>query len=83
MALKLLDINEPNTLHAKQKQNDIAIVIDLGTTNSLVAFSEKHKPRILEDNRGRRLIPSTVSIVSKMYKLAIKTLLVTSPQSKP
>ena len=34
--------------------------IDLGTTNSLVAISEKGVPRILKDEKGFKLIPSII-----------------------
>lgn len=34
--------------------------IDLGTTNSLVAFSDAGGPRVLTDAQGRRLLPSVV-----------------------
>lgn len=36
------------------------IGIDLGTTNSLVAYCDEHGPRILEGPDGQRLLPSVV-----------------------
>jgi molecular chaperone DnaK len=36
--------------------------IDLGTTNSLVAYMDLTGPRIVEDAEGRRIVPSVVSL---------------------
>jgi Fe-S protein assembly chaperone HscA len=36
--------------------------IDLGTTNSLVAYMDLTGPRIVEDAQGRRIVPSVVSL---------------------
>ena len=36
--------------------------IDLGTTNSLVAYMDLTGPRIVEDAKGRRIVPSVVSL---------------------
>ena len=36
--------------------------IDLGTTNSLVAYMDLTSPRILEDPQGRKIVPSVVSL---------------------
>jgi Fe-S protein assembly chaperone HscA len=36
--------------------------IDLGTTNSLVAYMDLTGPRIIEDAEGRRIVPSVVSL---------------------
>lgn len=47
----LLDIQEPN-----QQENKIAIGIDLGTTNSLVAYSVNQKPMIIGE-----IIPSKIT----------------------
>ncbi|HWK54763.1 MAG TPA: Fe-S protein assembly chaperone HscA [Hyphomicrobiales bacterium] len=38
-----------------------AVGIDLGTTNSLVAFAREGKARVLTDAAGNRLLPSVVS----------------------
>ncbi|MGH7273356.1 MAG: Hsp70 family protein, partial [Nitrospiria bacterium] len=35
--------------------------IDLGTTNSLVAYMEGHEPTVIASQDGRRLVPSVVS----------------------
>lgn len=36
--------------------------IDLGTTNSLVAYMDLTSPRIIEDPEGRKIVPSVVSL---------------------
>ena len=36
--------------------------IDLGTTNSLVAYLDLTSPRIIEDSNGRKIVPSVVSL---------------------
>ena len=45
------------------------IGIDLGTTNSLVAFTdaETRQPRCLPDPQGRTLVPSVVSLDSRSH----------------
>lgn len=40
--------------------NDPIVGIDLGTTNSLVAYCDDRGPRVLEDADGGRLLPSVV-----------------------
>ncbi len=36
--------------------------IDLGTTNSLVAYLDLTSPKIVEDDQGRKIVPSVVSL---------------------
>ncbi len=36
--------------------------IDLGTTNSLIAYMDLTGPRIIEDSEGRKIVPSIVSL---------------------
>jgi molecular chaperone DnaK (HSP70) len=40
--------------------DDPIVGIDLGTTNSLVAYCDERGPRVLEDSNGGRLLPSVV-----------------------
>ena len=44
--------------HRKTK----VVGIDLGTTNSLVAYLDLTSPRIIEDAQGRKIVPSVVSL---------------------
>ncbi len=58
----LLQIHEPGetpTPHAGDGR--LAIGIDLGTTNSVVAVSADQKPEVLRDEDGKALVPSIVA----------------------
>ncbi|MFN7972419.1 MAG: Fe-S protein assembly chaperone HscA [Acidobacteriota bacterium] len=44
----------------EKQRTDRAVGIDLGTTNSLVAWVEDRKPRVVLDESGRALLPSVV-----------------------
>ena len=44
------------------KSTDIIVGIDLGTTNSLVAYCDEKGPRILPDEQGRAILPSVVRL---------------------
>lgn len=46
-----------------QKRQDPIVGIDLGTTNSLVAFVRDGVPAVLSTQEGRNLVPSMVSLV--------------------
>lgn len=50
----------PNTAALSGGGGDPIIGIDLGTTNSLVAWCDETGPRIIADDKGRRLLPSVV-----------------------
>ena len=43
-----------------EQGSELVVGIDLGTTNSLVAYCDERGPRVLEDSSGRRLLPSVV-----------------------
>ena len=59
---QLLQIHEPGeTPLAHQDEADLAIGIDLGTTNSVVAISAKNKAEVLTDADGKALVPSVVA----------------------
>jgi Fe-S protein assembly chaperone HscA len=45
-----------------QDRKSTIVGIDLGTTNSLVAYMDLTSPRILEDPQGRKIVPSVVSL---------------------
>lgn len=57
--MTFLQIQEPNQPEAKP--DEIAIGIDLGTTNSVIAVVQDGCPIILVDTKGHRLIPSVVA----------------------
>jgi molecular chaperone HscA len=57
--MALLQIAEPG-LAAAPHQHRLAVGIDLGTTNSLVATVRSGLPTVLGDDQGRTLLPSVV-----------------------
>jgi molecular chaperone HscA len=57
--MALLQIAEPG-LSADPHQHRLAVGIDLGTTNSLVATVRSGETAVLEDEAGRALLPSVV-----------------------
>lgn len=57
--MALLQISEPGQSQ-KPHARRLAIGIDLGTTNSLVACIRDGAPQIIPDERGRTLLPSIV-----------------------
>ncbi len=54
----LFDIHEPGETPELHAEDIAAVGIDLGTTNTVVAYSKDSKPEILCDETGNRLIPS-------------------------
>ena len=57
--MALLQISEPGMSTAPH-QHRLAVGIDLGTTNSLVATVRSSVPEVLTDEEGRALLPSIV-----------------------
>ncbi len=57
--MSLLQISEPGMSTAPHEER-LAIGIDLGTTNSLVATVRNGAPEVLKDHEGRKLLPSVV-----------------------
>lgn len=57
--MALLQISEPGMSTAPH-QHRLAVGIDLGTTNSLVATVRNSIPEVLSDEQGRALLPSVV-----------------------
>ena len=57
--MSLLQIAEPG-LSTLPHQRRLAVGIDLGTTNSLVATVRHGIPEVLNDEEGRPLLPSVV-----------------------
>jgi molecular chaperone HscA len=60
----LLDIQEPGQHFHKPITEVVAIGIDLGTTNSLVAYSIDQQPKIIPDSEGNKILPSIISYFS-------------------
>lgn len=58
--MKLYNLEEPTT----QQIQAVAVGIDLGTTNSLVAYSENGKVTVLADKDGDIVLPSAFTILN-------------------
>ncbi|KAF1028793.1 MAG: Chaperone protein HscA [Burkholderia plantarii] len=62
--MALLQISEPGMAPAPH-QRRLAVGVDLGTTNSLVAAVRNSVPEVLPDDDGRLLLPSVVRYLEK------------------
>lgn len=67
--IQLLQIREPGAIDTDQHPARVAIGIDLGTTNSLVAIYDQDKPRIIADKNGEGILPSVVSYLDGRIKV--------------
>jgi len=60
--MSLLEIHEPGeTPLPHAGEGSLAVGIDLGTTNSVVAIAREGKPAALHDETGKALVPSVVA----------------------
>ncbi len=60
--MKVYEIHEPGQSPMPHDEDrEVAVGIDLGTTNSLVAYAIEGKPEVLRDAKGRGLVPSIVA----------------------
>ena len=60
--MTLLQLHEPGeTPLPHEGEQELAVGIDLGTTNSVVAISSQGKPEVLRDADGNGLVPSVVA----------------------
>jgi len=64
--MALLQISEPG-MSAAPHQHKLAIGIDLGTTNSLVATVRSGMSTVLQDEHGHALLPSVVRYLENGY----------------
>jgi molecular chaperone HscA len=80
--MALLQIAEPG-LSAVPHQHRLAVGIDLGTTNSLVASVKSGQPTTLADSEGQDILPSVVSYQENQVLVgsAAKALAVRDPQN--
>jgi molecular chaperone HscA len=68
--MQIFEIQEPKARLRDSSINDVAIGIDFGTTNSLVAFSINHKPYIIDDI----IVPSIISEDGQIGQNGIKSI---------
>lgn len=71
--MALLNIYEPGQTPDLHQNQEIAIGIDLGTTNSLVAICQNQKPEILLDKNGNFMQPSVVAISNQGFVAGAQT----------
>jgi molecular chaperone DnaK len=65
------------------EQKKRVVGIDLGTTNSLIAYMDLTSPKIIEDGNGRKIVPSVVSLDGRGRLVAgdpARELLLTHPE---
>jgi molecular chaperone HscA len=82
--MALLQISEPETQTITgNEQKTIAVGIDLGTTNSLVALIENNQPQVLCDETLSKLVPSVVNYNTQSVLVGNAALkqLATDPQN--
>ena len=81
----LLQICEPGeTPMPHAEEQGLAVGIDLGTTNSVVAISSENKPEVLRDDDGTAMVPSMVAYApdgSAIVGGMVKQLLLMRPES--
>ncbi|MDH5488437.1 MAG: Fe-S protein assembly chaperone HscA [Rhodospirillaceae bacterium] len=81
----LLQIHEPGeTPEPHATKSELAVGIDLGTTNSVVAISSEGKPEVIRDNDGSALVPSIVAYApdgSAIVGTLAKGLLLSRPEA--
>jgi len=63
--MALIKISEPGAIQENERENEIVIGIDLGTTNSLAAIIVNEKVRFFVDENGRDIHPSIVTYGDK------------------
>ncbi|MBU6141176.1 MAG: Hsp70 family protein [Proteobacteria bacterium] len=63
--MALIKISEPGASQTDERENEIVIGIDLGTTNSLAAIILNEKVRFFADENGRDIHPSIVTYGDK------------------
>ena len=56
-----LEIKPAARAKAKELPKELVVGIDLGTTNSLVAYMDGDVPRVINDEEGRALLTSVVA----------------------
>ncbi|ASX27402.1 Fe-S protein assembly chaperone HscA [Rickettsia sp. MEAM1 (Bemisia tabaci)] len=61
--MQIIEIREPGQAESKQEAK-IAVGIDFGTTNSLIAISAGRKVKIIQTEDNKELIPTTIEFIN-------------------
>ncbi|MDD9334725.1 MAG: Fe-S protein assembly chaperone HscA [Rickettsiaceae bacterium] len=65
--MQIIEISEAGSSNQHEHDKDIAVGIDFGTTNSLIALSNKQIIQIIIDDHGQELIPSVIAFHGKDF----------------
>ncbi|WP_341756724.1 MULTISPECIES: Fe-S protein assembly chaperone HscA [unclassified Candidatus Tisiphia] len=65
--MQIIEISEAGASQHKKNDNDIAVGIDFGTTNSLIAWSNQQMVQIITDTQNLELIPSVIAFQDKNF----------------
>ena len=58
--MQIIEISEPNAEGSDVQDTGVAVGIDFGTTNSLIAVSHNKHVKFIRDKRAREIIPSII-----------------------
>ncbi|KJW05357.1 hsp70 family protein [Rickettsia argasii T170-B] len=61
--MQIIEIREPEQADFKQARQ-IAVGIDFGTTNSLIAIAANRKVKVIKSIDDKELIPTTIDFTS-------------------
>lgn len=73
--IQIIEINETDFSAQSERDNQYAIGIDFGTTNSLIAISIEQKPRIIKDYQDKELVASIIKFINSDFIIGDKNLL--------
>ncbi|WP_342259942.1 Fe-S protein assembly chaperone HscA [Candidatus Tisiphia endosymbiont of Metellina segmentata] len=65
--MQIIEISEAGSSNQHEHDKDIAVGIDFGTTNSLIALSNKQIIQIIIDDHDQELIPSVIAFHGKDF----------------
>ncbi|XVN40460.1 MAG: Fe-S protein assembly chaperone HscA [Rickettsia endosymbiont of Argas persicus] len=64
--MQIIEIREPGEAEFKQEAQ-IAVGIDFGTTNSLIAVSNNRKVTVIRTTKNKELVPTTIEFINKDF----------------
>ncbi len=67
--INLLQIHEPGETPMPHEGDEVAVGIDLGTTNSLVAISHDEVPQVIHDENDKFIVPSVLSVAENGFEI--------------
>lgn len=65
--MQIIEISEAGSFQHKENDNNIAVGIDFGTTNSLIALSNQQMVQIITDDQYLGLIPSVIAFQGENF----------------